>query len=278
MDDLSPAARALIDQALPPAAAALVRREVRPAVALSHAPAAPDRRSRLGGGPSLDRSERWPDYLYKPLSFLALIDLAEFAPLSGGTGLPTSGLLNLFYEVDDQPWGFDPDDRGAWRVIPADPASASPRAAPDGATTYPEIPLVGTRIPTIPDWAEDVLQTFEGRDMDAYLDLHGRLDATNPPGPRHQLGGWPMLIQNPWQRECQMASNGIDVGGPEGYEDSRAAALEAGVDDWIMLAQIDSDDDAGWMWGDVGALYFAMRRQDLAEREFDRAWLVLQCG
>ena len=45
-----------------------------------------------------------------------------------------------------------------------------------------------------------------------------------------------------------------------------------------MLAQIDSDDDAGWMWGDVGAVYFAMRRQDLAEREFDRAWLVLQCG
>ncbi len=87
-----------------------------------------------------------------------------------------------------------------------------------------------------------------------------------------------MLIQNPWQRECQMASNGIDVGGPEGYEDSRAAALEAGVEDWIMLAQIDSDDDAGWMWGDVGVLYFAIRRQDLAALEFDRAWLVLQCG
>lgn len=278
MDDLSPAARALIDEALPPAAAAHVRREVRPAVALSHAAAAPDRRSRLGGAPLLDRDEPWPDYLFKPLSFLALIDLAEFADASAGTGLPSTGLLNLFYEVDDQPWGFDPDDRGSWRVIPADPASAGPRAAPDGATTYPEIPLDGTRIPTIPDWAEDVLQAFEGEDMDTYLDLEERLGATYPPGPRHQLGGWPMLIQNPWQRECQLASNGLYVGTPEGYQDQRAAELERGVDDWIMLAQIDSDDDAGWMWGDVGVLYFAMRRQDLAAGEFDRSWLVLQCG
>ena len=278
MDDLSLAASSLIEEALPPTAAALVRRQVRPAVALSHTAISPDRRSRLGGVPLLDRGERWPDYLFKPLSFLALIDLAEFADASAGTGLPTAGLLNLFYEVDDQPWGFDPDDRGAWRVIPADPAAAGPRAAPDGATTYPEIPLVGTRVATIPDWGEDVLEAVDGRDMDAYLDLEERLGATRPTGPRHQLGGWPMLIQNPWQRECQMASNGIDVGSPEGYENSRAAELEAGVDDWIMLAQIDSDDDAGWMWGDVGVLYFAMRRQDLAAGEFDRAWLVLQCG
>ena len=44
------------------------------------------------------------------------------------------------------------------------------------------------------------------------------------------------------------------------------------------LAQIDSDDDAGWMWGDAGTLYFGTRNADLANSDLDRAWMVLQCG
>lgn len=278
MDDLAPAARRLIEEALSAADAATLLAEIRPAVALSHAPAAPDRRSHLGGVPLLDPGEPWPEYLDRPLSFLALIDLAESAALSDGTGLPTSGLLNFFYEVDDQQWGFDPADRGSWRVIPAARATAVRRDAPDRATTFAEIGLVGQRIVTIPSWGEDAITALGGHVMDAYLDLADRLEADDPSGPRHQLGGWPLLQQGPWQRECHLASNGIYVGTPEGYEDPRVASLAAGVNDWIMLAQIDTDDDAGWMWGDGGTLYFAIRRQDLATRSFERAWMVLQCG
>lgn len=32
------------------------------------------------------------------------------------------------------------------------------------------------------------------------------------------------------------------------------------------------------MWGDVGRLYYWIRREDLAQRRFDKVWLVLQCG
>ena len=278
MDDLAPAARRLIEETLSPADAVTLVDAIRPAVALSHAPLAPDRRSHLGGGPLLDPGEAWPDYLDKPLSFLALIDLAECAALSDGTGLPTSGLLNVFYEVDDQQWGFDPADRGAWRVIPADPATGVPRDPPEEATTFDEVGLAGRRVATYPSWGEEALEAMDGRVMDAYFDLTERLEADRAAGPRHQLGGWPYLQQNPWQLECQLASNGIYVGNPEGYEDPRVASLESGANDWIMLAQIDSDDDAGWMWGDVGTLYFAIRKQDLATRSFERAWMVLQCG
>ncbi len=56
------------------------------------------------------------------------------------------------------------------------------------------------------------------------------------------------------------------------------AGLQAGAADWVMPAQVDSDDDVGSMWGDAGKLYFAIRRQDLAAGAFDRTWLVLQCG
>jgi uncharacterized protein YwqG len=31
------------------------------------------------------------------------------------------------------------------------------------------------------------------------------------------------------------------------------------------------------MWGDCGMLYFWIRRDDLARRDFSGAWVVLQC-
>jgi uncharacterized protein YwqG len=278
MDDLAPAARRLITETLSPAAAEILLREVRPAVALSHAPTPMAGVTRLGGRPLLDQGTDWPEWHETPLSLIALVDLAEFRTMSAGTGLPLEGLLNLFYEVEDQRWGFDPADRGAWRVVPANPVTAEPRDAPAGATAYPQIALAGRRVATYPDWQEDVLDAIPGEVGERYDDLIEDLEAEHAAGPRHQLGGWPLLQQAPWQLECHLASSGIDVGGPEGYEGPRVDALRAGVADWVMLAQIDTDDDAGWMWGDVGMLYFAIRREDLSAHAWERAWMVLQCG
>ena len=50
--------------------------------------------------------------------------------------------------------------------------------------------------------------------------------------------------------------------------------------DWTLLLQFASiqEDDYELMFGDVGNLYFYIRKQDLAERNFDKIWLVMQCG
>jgi uncharacterized protein YwqG len=77
--------------------------------------------------------------------------------------------------------------------------------------------------------------------------------------------------------ECQLVTNGIYCGDPSGYEGPRAAVLEAGSADWRLLMQLDSDDEAGMMWGDAGRLYFWIREADLRERRFDKVWLILQC-
>jgi uncharacterized protein YwqG len=282
MDDLPSVQRELIERALPRGAAGRLIAKARPAVALLHGPATSTVVTRLGGRPLLEPDEEWPEYLDTPLSFLALVDLAELRDLTAGTGLPRSGLLNFFYETDEQAWGFDPADRGSWRVLAADPTTAELRVEPDGTPRFPEIPLAGRRIATLPGWEEDVsaqiMGTPDGRVDDRHVVLSEQLDAMAPAGPRHRLSGWPDLEQAPWQLECQLASHGLYVGTPEGYGDPRAVALKPGADDWVMLVQIDSDDDAGWMWGDVGKLYFAIRRQDLAAAAFDRTWMVLQCG
>lgn len=55
----------------------------------------------------------------------------------------------------------------------------------------------------------------------------------------------------------------------------RDLALDAAG--WQLLLQLDSDDQAGMMWGDCGRLYFWLRRTDLIRRAFNRTHLVLQC-
>jgi uncharacterized protein YwqG len=85
-------------------------------------------------------------------------------------------------------------------------------------------------------------------------------------------------VQNSLWVEAQLASHGLYVGNSSGYQDPRAADLRPGAADWQLLAQIETDDTAGWMWGDVGTLYYVIRRQDIAELAFDRTWMIFQCG
>jgi uncharacterized protein YwqG len=64
--------------------------------------------------------------------------------------------------------------------------------------------------------------------------------------PRHQLAGWPVLIQR-------------SLG-----EDQR------------LLLQLDSDERLGRRWGDPGTVYFHARAADLRSGALDRCRLTLQ--
>ena len=42
--------------------------------------------------------------------------------------------------------------------------------------------------------------------------------------------------------------------------------------------QIDTNEEGpGWMWGDVGRIYFWIKQKDLASLRFQDAWLIFQC-
>jgi uncharacterized protein YwqG len=251
----------------------------RPAIALRRPTSETAMRGHLGGEAALEPNQPWPTWDGKPLSLLAVLDLHAFQGYDCDLDLPGSGRVNLFYDVDQQPWGFDPAHGGGWRVILADPKVAADRAGPIGATRFSRIGLEPTQTLTMPSWDEEALEGIFRLDFDAMDDLSEALiEASEVSEPRHQVGGWPWLQQGSLWREFQFASNGVYVGDPSGYEGPRASELRLGVDEWKLLAQIDSDDDAGWMWGDAGTLYFGIRNADLANSALDRAWMVLQCG
>jgi uncharacterized protein YwqG len=289
MDDLGQLRRQLSDLSehhLGPQLAARVMSLSRPAVRLirSLAGSVADTGSRLGGDPVMAPGVQWPSWDGVPLSFLALIDLTEIARLDDSGLLPPAGFLNFFYDAAEQEaWGNDPAQSAGWRVVYVPPGDTELLPAPPGTRAFPAHGLRGVRTITLPGWEEEVLADWSREDGerlsgldDAWREVVGRRDDW-PGWPRHQIGGWPDLVQSSFWLEAQLASNGIHVAGPAGYRDPRAAQLRAGAASWRLLLQVDTDDDLGWMWGDAGMLYYTMRQEDLMARDFGRAWMVLQC-
>lgn len=86
---------------------------------------------------------------------------------------------------------------------------------------------------------------------------------------RHRLLGHPDPIQGDVRLEYELASAQIQ-GPTTGELDERARH-------WRLLFQLDSRDEANIMWGDVGRLYYCMRADDIAARDWELAWMVLQC-
>jgi len=222
----------------------------------------------------------WPVWQEKPLAFLAQLSLAELDAVLPSF-LPSAGFLFFFYDQEQQVWGFDPNDLGGWRVLYAtdDCAALAERTAPEGLKAeyvYHPTAVTLRRIGSLPDSQRLATPEFEwSRDGDAYSKLSSSAFGELP---RHQVLGYPAPVQgDDMEEECQLASNGVYVGSPAGYCDPRVPALKPGAKDWKLLLQLDTDDDVGWMWGDVGTLYFWVREQDARAGDFSKVWLVFQC-
>jgi uncharacterized protein YwqG len=237
--------------------------------------------SRFGGSPDLPVDFAWPRYQGRPLAFLAQFNLSDL-PGSSDSQLPQTGFLVVFYETESMKWGFDPADRGCSQVAFLDVAAAElkrtspPQASPPVETFHPCALSFAPQIDLpslddiICDQLNDELVDEQGA---AYVDVASGLHAET----YHHLLGHAQIIQNDMRVECELASNGVDVGTPDGY--ARGESMRAGASDWELLLQIDTDEEGpGWMWGDVGRLYLWLRTEDLVARRFEMAWLVLQCG
>ena len=215
------------------------------------------------------------------MAFVCQIAFQEVKHLDRESLLPDAGLLSLFFEGGVESWGFDPADRAAFDVRWCDPSVSLVRHSfPDGVDEWHRfgpVAVSGELIETLPDPYSRVIDLagWPQKGFDAYADE--LLEPTSDE-PQHQLLGWPDQIQGDMQLECQLVTNGIYMGSPDGWKDPRRAALESGASDWRLLLQLDSDEANGMAWGDVGMIYLWIREQDLRARAFDQSWLILQCS
>lgn len=236
-------------------------------------------RSQLGGDPGLPGDVAWPHRDGRKLRFLARLSLTELQAAEPTPWLPQAGALLFFYDDDQQPWGFNPADRGGWAVLhvpdAAPTASSSAAGSPD-LLPYASVKL--RRIQVLPshERAEVQALSLSDEEFDKYFEI---ADKKFEGLPKHQLLGLPFPVQgDSMELECQLASNGVNCGSPEGYATARAKELESGASNWRLLFQMDSDDDLGVMWGDMGMLYFWVEETAARRGDFSNVWLILQCA
>ena len=242
-------------------------------------------RSKFGGLPDLAHDSDWPERIGRRLDFLAQINLGDVSGLDLDLPLPASGLLQFFYDAEHQPWGFDPQDADGFQVRYVENIDTLDRPEDMRQGKRPAIGIEFSQSSSLPDWEwfrdyaleqklftpNEVNESFDKLE-DGDL-LYEMANAGNC------LGGWPSQVQGAMELECQLVSNGVYCGSAHGYQLPKAKELAPGAADWRLLMQLVSmEEDLGWTWGDFGSLYFWCREQDIAERRFDRSWVILQCG
>ncbi|CEI32512.1 YwqG family protein [Propionibacterium freudenreichii] len=259
--------------------------------------------SRLGGRPDVPRDFEWPRFQDKdddsadanrPLTFLAQVNLADATRYDTEGLLPTAGVLSFFYEMETQEWGFDPRDKGSARVFFfEDPATLRPASVPDDLDDwFPDGQAISYRnMVDLPAWLgftelpEEVRRTnplpvpltdIEWEDYDAMREEYGA-PSEGDDAVTTKLLGHPDVVQNPMEAECEMVTRGM-ADGAEGEEISQELRddIKKASRDWTLLFQMGTD--SGLEFGDVGHINYWIKKQDLARRDFDKAWLILQCG
>lgn len=245
--------------------------------------------SKFGGAADLPREFTWPEGIKQPMAFLAQIDLAAASGFDRSGLLPREGLLSFFYAydqgLDESPTaarGFHIEHTHAGVALERRQTPAGTMSKYVRETEHPSCPVVHRSIMSVPSLAEltsrnagELMAEDEIRDA-CELIWGPQGDATTS---LHQLLGHTYPVQNSdILIEASVASQPPYRGLSESYaaELAQAARREAG--DWMLLLQLDTDDRTSWMWGDMGMVYFVIRREDLARLDYSRAWCVTQCG
>jgi uncharacterized protein YwqG len=238
--------------------------------------------SKIGGLPNLPSAVPWPQWKGNPLAFLCQVDLADLPPASALPAFPRAGCLYFFYDQEQSTWGFDPKDKGSWRVlyVPDNARDCPQREAPQDlkkSAIRGEKLVTFSLLQIYPGWQDGRVDTLglTRKQSDEYITL---CSSVFEDGPQHHLFGYPSPIQdNDMDLECQLVSHGLYCGDQSGYQDKRRKELEPGRSDWTLLLQLDSDDETSMMWGDGGMLYFWIRKDDLKAGRFEDCWMILQC-
>lgn len=236
--------------------------------------------SKIGGMPHLPKGYTWPTYQEKPLAFLAQINLAEFASYDLKKQLPEKGMLYFFHEGGEEIWGFDPKDEGGFLVeYIEEPMGLVQTDFPEALEDYMRFSPCKVTYEIKESYPSDAYELnetyFNGEGNNEFFEIlfeNEMCDTVN------KLFGYPGLIQGDIFLESQLVTNGLYCGDPTGYNDPRAKELEKGAGEWMLLFQIDSDNNAEMMWGDVGRIYFTIKKEDLKNRRFAQAWSAFQCG
>jgi len=245
-------------------------------------------KSKIGGKPYLPKDFVWPYYQELPLSFLAQINLEEVNSFDKDKLLPSTGMLYFFYELETEEWGYHPESKGCAKVFYfEDTSNFELIDFPKDMEDYYKIPEFKVTFKSnisLPSYENFYLllkedDAFKKHDI-SFNDFIPLYDEIFIPDNNYtKLLGYPEVIQNPMEEECEAVTRGFDMGGVESYPKQYQKVIRSASKDWILLFQMDTieTDDYELMFGDSGHIYFWIKKGDLANKNFENIWLILQC-
>ena len=245
--------------------------------------------SKFGGCPDLPAGVEWfRTEADTPMSFVAQINFAEAAPFDLERKLPKQGMLYFFYDCspDGMPWGFDPEDADGWKVYfhDGDPTVLSRREIPDdleeddNGMIFDAARMCFEAAMELPSPESDLTNNLDLPDEEDLQDRYWEWMENQEDELINKLLGHADTVQSGMELECEYVTNKINCGTPEGYAIAKSKGLDKNASRWNLLMQVDSNEDIGMMWGDMGRLYLWITDEDLAARNFENTWLILQCG
>jgi uncharacterized protein YwqG len=243
--------------------------------------------SRFGGSPDAPPDFLWPEVpgsrKPEPMEFVGQIQLADLSePIAGA--LPRQGLLSFFTRWSEGRVFYYPESTVLRRCsspnppIPPAPSGFVPRLVAEfrgnanPVHTYRSCGLKFVPDASLPDGNSAIIGQLKlsAADHEWYIEFLEE-SATI----RHQMFGYASPVQNEMEWACDCVRRGEKV-----KWNSPPERFISAVGDWILLLQVDSDDSRegpGWMWGDLGIVYFWIHRDDLSALAFDRAVVIEQC-
>ena len=250
-------------------------------------------KSKIGGKPYLPKDFIWPYYQGLPLSFLAQISLEEVSLLDKDKLLPSTGMLYFFYELETQEWGYSPQNKGCAKVFYFEDSSNFelidfPKNMEDDYK-IPEFKInfkSNISLPSYEDFfnlvedKEELKDITENEFYDIYHSAYDELSKKYlvPIEKYIKLLAYPDVIQNSMEEECAAVARGFNMGGI-GYPKKYKEEIKKASKDWILLFQMDTVETSDYelRFGDSGHIYFWIKKEDLANKNFDNIWLILQC-
>ena len=226
-------------------------------------------RTRIGGQPDLPSQRSWPlTRSGKPMSFLAQFDLGKMNEVMPNSPLPSSGSLSFFALLEDE---LPADGALESAVLFTPPTDDLKRKKFPSALAeddrFGSCSLGGGLVRTYPEQRHEEVTARMEVDEDMLSDFWSDMNMGT------HLLGYVNMIQGPPEYEAELAFRFRTTGRVSLRSEEEAKAIEG----WCLLFQLDSEEEAGMMWGDAGYLYFMIRKDDLQHHRFENVVCIFQC-
>ncbi len=236
--------------------------------------------SRFGGVPDVPSDFVWPRFSDQPLGFFAQINCAEIARFDPDQTLPLTGLLSVFYPIDEAGrWRNRPVNQGGAAIVYTPSDQLAPANVPTelhSSYVSPTYRMVFLPMTCLPGPNSVTFERFalSNEQDQAFGKVYESLPRYWKSGePAHVLLGYPTKPRRDMQVQCQLAAEG-------NHHDRRSwrhdPAVKERAADWRLLFQLDRVGELNGTWGATARLYFWIRKQDLQLRRFDLICAIVE--